>query len=305
MLNASINKRSRVLLLTTCLFLSILFSGCFDDDSDKENIVYVNVNGGFDYTSIQNAIDNASDECRILVMNGMYHEHLIIEKSIILEGESKSDTIIDGNGSDDVIKITEKGRAEISNFTIRNSGIDRRFPHNAGIKIESSENKIHHNIIANNSYGLISFNGGDNQIFNNDIYSNMDYGVFLYQNEDDVIQENKFEKNDCAIRVKGSMNITVYKNWIQHNTKGLQFCCGSRNNVAYHNIFLNNSLWHADDDAGSNNKWNKSSPIGGNYWDDYNGTDNNDDGFGDLPFDVVVSENIKDFLPLLKPFVFL
>ena len=305
MLNPSYKKRNIVIVLITCLFLCVLISGCFEDKLQDDNILYVNAHGGSDYSSIQNAIDDAPVDSKIMVMNGIYHEHLIIEKSIILDGESKVNTIIDGNGSDDVIKITDEGRADISNFTIRNSGIDRTFPHNAGIKIESSENKIHHNIIANNSYGLISFNVGYNQIFDNDIDSNMDYGVFLYQNEDDVIQENKFEKNDCAIRVKGSVNITVYKNRIQHNTKGLQFCCGSRNNEAYHNIFLNNSLWHADDDAGSNNKWNKSFPIGGNYWDDYNGNDNDNDGLGDSSYDVVASEDIKDFLPLIKLFVFL
>jgi hypothetical protein len=39
----------------------------------------------------------------------------------------------------------------------------------------------------------------------------------------------------------------------------------------------------------------------GNFWDDYHGTDNNDDGIGDTPY--IIDENNQDNYPLIEPTV--
>ena len=40
-------------------------------------------------------------------------------------------------------------------------------------------------------------------------------------------------------------------------------------------------------------------PSGGNYWNDYNGTDNNGDGIGETPY--IINEDNQDNYPLMNP----
>ncbi len=37
----------------------------------------------------------------------------------------------------------------------------------------------------------------------------------------------------------------------------------------------------------------------GNYWNDYNGTDNDDNGIGDTPY--IIDEDNQDIYPLMEP----
>ncbi len=74
-----------------------------------------------DYTNIQDAIDNASNGDTIFVCNGTYIGIIIINKTISLIGESKENTIIDGDYIGDVVNI-KADFVNISEFTIKNSG---------------------------------------------------------------------------------------------------------------------------------------------------------------------------------------
>jgi PKD repeat protein len=84
-------------------------------------ILYVGGIGSGNYSSIQDAIDNASDGYTIYVYSGIYYENIVIYKSINLTGENIKTTIIYGNGIDDVIKVTAD-YVNISGFTIRQPG---------------------------------------------------------------------------------------------------------------------------------------------------------------------------------------
>lgn len=69
--------------------------------------------------------------------------------------------------------------------------------------------------------------------------------------------------------------------------------------LMYHNNFVGSATPQASDSNGAQNAWNISSPIGGNYWIDYTGIDDNGDGFGDDPY--VIDGNSADYLPLMSP----
>ena len=56
--------------------------------------VYVDDDGGKDYTSIQNAINGANEGDTIYVYNGTYDENIVVNKTINLIGASNEKTII-------------------------------------------------------------------------------------------------------------------------------------------------------------------------------------------------------------------
>jgi hypothetical protein len=82
---------------------------------------------------------------------------------------------------------------------------------------------------------------------------------------------------------------------------------GGENNKVYHNNLIDNgdgsgqacSMWTFE------NEWDDGYPSGGNYWRDYNGTDNDGDGIGDTPYEILVflyGYNDYDFYPVMEPF---
>ena len=112
-----------IFLLIIVEFNGLLFFGELID-SNKIKVkaeIIVDINGNGNYTSIQAAIDNASNGKTIYIWSGTYYENVIINKSITLIGNGTKDTIINGSGIDDVVYVTADW-VNISGFTITDSG---------------------------------------------------------------------------------------------------------------------------------------------------------------------------------------
>jgi len=107
-----------------------------------------NLNTTFNYDTIQVAVDapQTLGGHTILVDEGTYHEHVTISKSISMIGESRSNTVIDGNGTGYVIGITAD-YVNVTNLTIRN-GMSGIFINNA------SHVSIDGNIVTDNQRGI-------------------------------------------------------------------------------------------------------------------------------------------------------
>ena len=89
-----------------------------------------------------------------------------------------------------------------------------------------------------------------------------------------------------------SNNNNIHHNIIQYNGgAGLFIWQESMNNWIYHNDFINNNWYNVKDKEGGN-IWNHIYPYGGNYWDDYTGIDEDGDGIGETPYDIM-----GDFVP--------
>lgn len=149
---------------------------------------------------------------------------------------------------------------------------------NAG---NSSGNHILGNNITNQEVGINSLIGSANIISGNNITNCKTYGIFLESYPNSIIG-NSFE----------------------NNTVGIFFSHGASNNTIYQNNFINNQK--DMDDAHSVAPWLYEISVNywdngfeGNYWSDYNGTDNNGDGIGDSPH--FVYENNQDNHPLMEP----
>jgi len=293
-----------------------------NSNNQNENKSYlVSIQGKGNYTSIQEAIDSASDNDTIFVSKGTYFEKIIITKPLELIGEDKNTTIINGNGSGTVIQIAAD-YVKISGFTITNGGSIFQNK-DSGIKTSSvyniisdciiSSNKnfglylssyfktpyniIKNNTFSNNRYGIYADGSKTNNISSNTFTGNTEYGVYILgQSDDNLISDNIFIDNNNAIRIKSSTKNTFIKNLIMNNKNGTYFCCGAVNNFVYNNNFINNANWNAKDDPG--NIWDNG--IIGNYWDDYTGIDANGDGIGDTPYLINLQAGDGDRYPLMQ-----
>ncbi|EMR75381.1 nitrous oxidase accessory protein [Thermoplasmatales archaeon SCGC AB-540-F20] len=92
-----------------------------EESTNGRSILYVGGSGPGNYSTIQEAIDDANSGDTVFVYNGTYYENVDITKDgINLIGENKNITIIDaGNGSGILIKNHDY--VNVSNFTIRNA----------------------------------------------------------------------------------------------------------------------------------------------------------------------------------------
>ena len=154
-------------------------------------------------------------------------------------------------------------------------------------------------IIYDNKCGIYTITAPYADINNNTFKLNIEYGVYVYSSSNTELIDNEFYSNDCSLRIKGSQNCEIIRNRFNDSIEGMYFCCGAKQNTVYHNTFLNHTNWNADDQVGSNS-WNSINLSEGNYWDDYFGVDENDDGIGDSSYNVTNTGG-KDFFPLMNP----
>jgi len=177
-------------IITTIIFIFIInlvISSNALSIHIKSNTIYVDDDGGADYTRIQDAINAANTGDTIYVYNGNYQENLDVYKTLTLEGENRESTIIDGLESDSTISITANNVA-INSFTITNC---KNSSESAGIYISSDQTIISNNNISRNlGYGIYGENTNGNQIIDNEIIKNNYDGISLISSENNVISNN-------------------------------------------------------------------------------------------------------------------
>jgi parallel beta-helix repeat protein len=301
----------------------------------------VDDDGQADFSKIQEAINAASDGDTILVKPGAYYENLEVANNVSLVAESQ-DAVINGTGGSGglVVRITAKS-ASVNGFTItgsatgvflfgnykpnenttsrvhvhtvvsRNRIVDVK---DVGVYVYwSNGSLVTENTFINSTKGIYSYNS--NATITRNLFENNTYGIDsnLYALDTaggriPVCSENIFRNNIYSIYLGWSQAPTeICRNSFINNAYGIFIDRSGASNTIYHNNFINNTQ-NAQIYEWTKNTWDKSYPIGGNYWSNYTGSDiasglyqneTGSDGIGDTPF--LIDESNRDNYPLIAP----
>lgn len=188
------NRISLLLIFMVIITSSIDISITVETVKASGNILYVGGSGPGNYTAIQYAINVANSGDTVFVYKGKYYENVIINKTILLKGEDKKSTIIDGGNKTDTINITAE-KVIISGFTITNASNHKWF--NAGIRLTGSNNIINgNNIINNNKLGVFGKRVTNITISENDFINNsITFSLYDDESEDLTYIEKYFIHN--------------------------------------------------------------------------------------------------------------
>jgi parallel beta-helix repeat protein len=204
---------------------------------NKGTTLYVGGSGPGNYSTIQEAIDNATAGDTVFVFNGTYNENIVIGKKISVIGESAETTMIEGkSGVDMVVKILS-GEVQLSGFTIKGdtSGQD-------GIHIFSliTEVIVSYNKVMECSYGLTLQVTSERNLISNNIVSDNEYvGIRLQESDRNEIHENIIERNgEWGISLASlSKQNSISNNTIDENYGGIRIAGGSvQNEIIGNNI---------------------------------------------------------------------
>jgi len=314
------NRNLVVLIIVLILIVALAFTVYLQYSKVHQNNNHLpeepvlNINTNLGYETIQAAIDapETLDGHTIFVKSGVYYEHVVLNKSISLIGEDRTDTTIIGNGTGIGILVNANS-VTVKGFTVKNCSTGIRvvsvnnsaimeniviFNRNAILVDYSSNCKIYQNIAGNNTERGILVTGSQNfTISRNDVYDNGMYGLNANFSANGIIKQNfAYENYYDGIGLLDSNNCTVIGNTLKKNQLYGILASSSSYCRIYHNNIIQNGIQASDLNA--TNQWDNG--VEGNYWSSYTGTDTNNDGIGDTAY--VISDLNRDNYPLMGMF---
>jgi parallel beta-helix repeat protein len=223
---------------------------------------YVGGTGFGNYSTILAAVNNATTGNTVLVYSGTYHESLVIDKALVVIGEDKNTTIIDGDGNGYVVTLTAD-HTTISGFTITHS--KKKFPL-AGIYVTSDYNTVSNCILTDNFYGMqLGYGTGNNLIINNTIFHNgrcgiyfnhssnnrlfgnlvrdqpvNGFGLFEFSNNNSIINNTLIQNRYSGVNIRESYDNQVIGNTFIQDENGLHKPAPEYHTIARDNHFSDN-----------------------------------------------------------------
>jgi len=179
--------------------------------------LYVGGSGFGNYSSIQQAIQNASEGDTVFIYNlsSPYNESFIVNKYIRILGQDQATTMINGDYTTRVVTINAD-HVHLENLTICNSG---EYPENAGLYSHADNILISHCSFYRTKSGIYFHNSMGNNVNSCTFHTNGE-GIYLNNTRDTYVTSNIFSNNAFGIHTKDSIGITTKKCSIKNNGIG-------------------------------------------------------------------------------------
>lgn len=190
-----VGKQLSIGIVVLFVLGSVLTVNAYDNKiavSSLGDTLYVGGSGPGNYSTIWEAVINTSNGDTVFVYDysSPYYEHVTIYNQINLIGENKETTIIDGNGTGNVLSVAADW-VTISGFTIQN-GVN-------GIYLDKQSNTtISGNIVKDHAVdGILFYSSCDyNTVTGNIVSNNGETGIkFSSFSEYNIISENLISNN--------------------------------------------------------------------------------------------------------------
>jgi parallel beta-helix repeat protein len=189
------------------------------------------------YQNITSGLEHASDNDTVFVQTGMYCEHVVVNKSILLIGGGSSTTIIDGEGTGSVIYVSSDD-VTIAGFTVQNSGrlINGTVP-DAGISASHvSDLNVSGNLLTDNYVGVF-VRPSRYTWFTNNVIAHNHIGIDVNnQSTHNVISGNSLKENNVSIHVYYADFNTFFENNLTNSPVGIII------RYSYNNAFNENEI---------------------------------------------------------------
>ncbi len=240
----------KIAVMAIAFLLFIPFASINGNDvasnTSTNNILYVGGSGPNNYTSIQSAINDASNGYTIYVYPGNYNESIVINKSISLIGieQNGEKPVIDGGGRSFAINISADG-CIVKQFKIINYGDSSNWYIGYALRIFSNGNDIENNRIECSATAILMSNASFNIVINNTITNTKGVGIRMeYRANSNLIKQNNVSDNTAfGIWVVRSDNNIITENMIIRSFDGIDLDEGANNTIISHNTILHSSQY--------------------------------------------------------------
>ena len=198
--------------------------------------------------------------------------------------------------------------------TIADSSMSSNEGHGITIASFSNYNIVKKNSVSsNNGVGIGLWDSTNGMIDTNNVILNRKHGIYIDDSSHNTITSNRVSSTveyDGIYSVNSTSN-RIFKNEMSWNGDDGISMRNSSHNKIYFNSFVDNTDNNAYSHQ-STNIWSSTLKMAytynkkqyenytGNYWDDYNGPDDNKDGIGDAPYSI---SSDKDNYPLMEPWI--
>lgn len=193
-----------------------------------------------DYAKISSALAAAQSAETVLVAPGTYHEQFSVPAGVILQGQDRDTTIIDGDGVTNQAVIYLGNGATISGFTVQHSGTNF---YDAAVWADQGPVTITNMRLMNNSMGVVRYCyntpcSGNSTISNNIIIHNVNTGILVHATAADVVNNTVVDNQLQGITFESNgAQGTCIGNILAYNQTGLTATSSTTlaNNVLWQN----------------------------------------------------------------------